>query len=340
MTHADNRRTTRMDAVQAPIIAVIGDLIRRDARHDFARPGRGPLRAAAGGDRGRARRAGRSRRRTSIRTAPACRRSSTRLATKLSVENGIETRARRPHHGDRRRQHGVHARRAGDHRAGRRDHPERAVLLQPRDGDSDGRTARAVRVATDERYQLRLDAIRAAITDRDARDRHRLAEQSERRGLQRGRAARGQRALPRSRALPHHRRGVRVLHVRRGAARVAGRRFLAPTAHTIAMYSLSKAYGFAGWRIGYMAYPEHLAPAMAKIQDTILVCPPVASQVAAIAALDVGRALLRAARPRARRRSATSSSRSCRRSRRWRSVPAADGAFYCLLKVQHDAWIR
>src|SRR6476619_488957 len=60
--------------------------------------------------------------------------------------------------------------------------------------------------------------------------------------------------------------------------------------HTIAMYSLSKAYGFAGWRIGYMTYPEHLSAAIAKIQDTILVCPPVASQVAAIAALDAGRA--------------------------------------------------
>src|SRR5207237_8834533 len=60
--------------------------------------------------------------------------------------------------------------------------------------------------------------------------------------------------------------------------------------HTIAMYSLSKAYGFAGWRIGYMVYPDHLADAIAKSQETILVCPPVASQVAAIAALEVGRA--------------------------------------------------
>ena len=24
------------------------------------------------------------------------------------------------------------------------------------------------------------------------------------------------------------------------------------------MFSLSKAYGFAGWRIGYMVYPERL----------------------------------------------------------------------------------
>ena len=50
--------------------------------------------------------------------------------------------------------------------------------------------------------------------------------------------------------------------------------------HTISMYSLSKAYGFAGWRIGYMVYPEHLAAAMIKSQDTILICPPIASQVA------------------------------------------------------------
>src|SRR5205814_2301894 len=59
--------------------------------------------------------------------------------------------------------------------------------------------------------------------------------------------------------------------------------------HTIAMYSLSKAYGFAGWRIGYTAYPEALVPAMLKCQDTILICPTIIAQVAAAAALDVGR---------------------------------------------------
>ena len=61
-------------------------------------------------------------------------------------------------------------------------------------------------------------------------------------------------------------------------------------AFTISMYSLSKAYGFAGWRVGYVAYPEHLSDGTTKSQDTILVCPAVASQVGATAALEIGRA--------------------------------------------------
>ncbi|MFN8774158.1 MAG: pyridoxal phosphate-dependent aminotransferase [bacterium] len=60
--------------------------------------------------------------------------------------------------------------------------------------------------------------------------------------------------------------------------------------HTVSLYSLSKAYGFASWRVGYMVIPEHLYPAIAKIQDTNLICPPVVSQLAATAALAEGRA--------------------------------------------------
>ena len=59
-------------------------------------------------------------------------------------------------------------------------------------------------------------------------------------------------------------------------------------AHTISLYSLSKAYGFASWRIGYMVIPEHLAAAVSKIQDTNLICPPVVSQHAALGALRAG----------------------------------------------------
>jgi len=58
--------------------------------------------------------------------------------------------------------------------------------------------------------------------------------------------------------------------------------------HTISLFSLSKAYGFASWRIGYMVIPPQLLPAIKKIQDTILICPPVVSQYAAWGALDVG----------------------------------------------------
>jgi aspartate/methionine/tyrosine aminotransferase len=55
--------------------------------------------------------------------------------------------------------------------------------------------------------------------------------------------------------------------------------------HTISLYSLSKAYGFASWRIGYMVIPKHLLEAVKKVQDTNLICPPVISQYAAVGAL-------------------------------------------------------
>jgi aspartate/methionine/tyrosine aminotransferase len=58
--------------------------------------------------------------------------------------------------------------------------------------------------------------------------------------------------------------------------------------HTISLFSLSKAYGFASWRIGYMVIPEELSMAVKKVQDTILICPPVVSQYAACGALKVG----------------------------------------------------
>jgi aspartate/methionine/tyrosine aminotransferase len=59
-------------------------------------------------------------------------------------------------------------------------------------------------------------------------------------------------------------------------------------AHTISLFSLSKSYGFASWRIGYMVVPENLMPAIQKIQDTNLICPPVVSQYAALHALRGG----------------------------------------------------
>ena len=58
--------------------------------------------------------------------------------------------------------------------------------------------------------------------------------------------------------------------------------------HTISLYSLSKAYGFASWRVGYMVIPDHLAEAVSKIQDTIVICPALVSQYAAIGAMRAG----------------------------------------------------
>ncbi|MBD3267543.1 pyridoxal phosphate-dependent aminotransferase [bacterium] len=58
--------------------------------------------------------------------------------------------------------------------------------------------------------------------------------------------------------------------------------------HTISLFSFSKAYGFASWRIGYMVFPKHLELSIKKIQDTNLICPPVISQYAALGSLEVG----------------------------------------------------
>jgi aspartate/methionine/tyrosine aminotransferase len=60
--------------------------------------------------------------------------------------------------------------------------------------------------------------------------------------------------------------------------------------YTISLYSLSKGYGMASWRVGYMVIPESLWSAVNKIQDTLLICAPAVSQRAAIAALKVGSA--------------------------------------------------
>lgn len=58
--------------------------------------------------------------------------------------------------------------------------------------------------------------------------------------------------------------------------------------HTIGLYSLSKTYGMAGWRIGYVVLPAHLEEAAIKIQDTNLICPPIANQLGAAAAISCG----------------------------------------------------
>ena len=59
--------------------------------------------------------------------------------------------------------------------------------------------------------------------------------------------------------------------------------------HTISLFSFSKGYGMASWRVGYMVLPVRLWDAVNKIQDTILVCPPHISQQAALAAVRIGR---------------------------------------------------
>lgn len=102
--------------------------------------------------------------------------------------------------------------------------------------------------------------------------------------------------------------------------------------HTISLYSFSKAYGFAGWRVGYMTYPEQLENAVHKIQDTNLICPPIVSQHAALGALEAGPGYCRAHLPAYQTlrdrilEELAPLGDACRVSR-------ADGAFYLFMKI-------
>jgi aspartate/methionine/tyrosine aminotransferase len=102
--------------------------------------------------------------------------------------------------------------------------------------------------------------------------------------------------------------------------------------HTISLYSFSKAYGMASWRIGYMVLPEPLTEAVRKAQDTILICPPVVSQQAALAALEADPAELRAnvARVGEVRHMVLEELEGVRS---FTTIPPALGAFYLLMKV-------
>ena len=190
----------------------------------------------------------------------------------------------------------------------------------------------AVCVATDDRYQPRLDALRDAITDR-TRAIVTVSPNNPSGAVFSEGSLRAINALCRERGIYHIADEVYEYFTYGSARHVSAGSFPGAEGHTIAMYSLSKAYGFAGWRIGYVTYPEHLASAMAKSQDTILVCPPVVSQIAAIAALEVGRAYCE---PHVREFAAIRdvALRELSALAPLATVPAADGAFYCLLKVE------
>lgn len=59
-------------------------------------------------------------------------------------------------------------------------------------------------------------------------------------------------------------------------------------AHTVSLFSLSKTFGMAGWRVGWALVPVVLAEAMFKALDTLQICAPLLSQKLAAAALRLG----------------------------------------------------
>jgi aspartate/methionine/tyrosine aminotransferase len=192
-----------------------------------------------------------------------------------------------------------------------------------------------VRVMTDERYQLDVDAIRDAITPR-TRAIVTVSPNNPTGAVYPEAALRAINRLCQERGLYHISDEVYEYFTYGTTRHVSPGAFDCAHSYTISMFSLSKAYGFAGWRIGYMAYPEALESAIAKVQDTILVCPPVISQAAAVAAMEVGPAYCR------RHLASLAEIRDVvgaelRSLEPLCTVPPADGAFYCFIRVNADA---
>jgi len=194
---------------------------------------------------------------------------------------------------------------------------------------------RPVLVPTDATYQLDVDAIRAAITSR-TRAVVTVSPNNPTGVVFPEGSLQDVNSLCRDRGLYHISDEAYEYFTYGSARHVSPGSFAGAEAHTISLYSLSKTYGMAGWRIGYLAYPERLAGAMAKVQDTILICPPVMSQVVAAAAMENGPEYCR------QHVAALADVREAVMAELGAleplcSVPRAEGAFYGCLRVNRPA---
>jgi len=193
---------------------------------------------------------------------------------------------------------------------------------------------RPVLVSTDDNYQLQPDAIRWAITPR-TRAVVTISPNNPTGAVYPEEAVRAVNQLCGERGLYHIHDEAYEYFVYDGARHFSPGCIPGSAPHTISLFSLSKSYGFASWRIGAMLLPEHLLTPVGKIQDTILICAPVVSQYAALGALQAGVAYCRqklTAIAEVRdivRRELSTLSDLC-------EVPQADGAFYFLLRLREE----
>ena len=195
---------------------------------------------------------------------------------------------------------------------------------------------RPVLVPTDANYQLDLAALRAAITPR-TRAIVTVSPNNPSGAVYPGAVLRAVNALCAEHGIFHLSDEAYEAFTYDGAAHFSPASIPGAAAHTISLFSMSKAFGLASWRIGWLVFPEKLEAAMRKIQDTIIICPPVISQYAALGALAAGAAFVRGriqgiAANRAlvgRELGALVADGLC-------AVPPASGAFYFLLRVRTD----
>lgn len=193
---------------------------------------------------------------------------------------------------------------------------------------------RPVLVPTDARYQLDLAALRAAITPR-TRAIVTVSPNNPTGAVYPAAALRAVNALCAEHGIFHLSDEAYEAFTYDGTEHFAPASLPGAGAHTIAIYSMSKAFGFASWRIGWMVFPEKLEAALRKIQDTIIICPPVISQYAALGALAAGAAYVREKlRGIAAVRAIVQRELSVMVRQGFCEVPPAQGAFYFLLRVR------
>lgn len=142
-------------------------------------------------------------------------------------------------------------------------------------------------VPTDNNYQLQPDALRAAISEK-TRAIVTVSPNNPSGAVYPEAALRAVNELCREHGCYHVSDEAYEYFTYDGARHFSPGSIRGAEHHTISLYSLSKAYGFAGWRIGYMVFPERLLPSLLKVQDTNLICPPLISQYAAMGALATG----------------------------------------------------
>lgn len=149
-------------------------------------------------------------------------------------------------------------------------------------------SCRPVIVETDENYQLKIEAIKAAITPK-TKAIVTISPNNPTGAVYTPESLLEVNEICRQHNIYHISDEAYEYFTYNGVKHCSPAFFPDSSEHTISLFSLSKAYGFASWRIGYMVIPEHLLVSVRKIQDTILICPPVISQYAALGAMQVGR---------------------------------------------------
>ena len=154
-------------------------------------------------------------------------------------------------------------------------------------------SCRVVGVPTQADYQLDVDAIARAITPR-TRAVVTCSPNNPTGAVYSEASLRAVNALCRDRGVFHIHDEAYEYFTYDNAVNFSAGSIEGAGAHTISLYSLSKGYGMASWRIGFMVIPESLWPAVNKIQDTLLICTPQIPQRVAVAAMQVGSSYPRA----------------------------------------------